>query len=350
MTEPTLEQLIDLPALERFVNEHVPGTPGTVTAVKHTAGFSNETFFVTRGDERWVMRRPPRGPLLPSAHDVTREFRFISGLYGKARVPRPVVLCEDPSVIGAPFYLMERKDGIVIRGEMPPEYNTPAGRQRVGEEMVDALAEIHAVDWRAAGIEGRADGYIPRQLKRWSGQWELTRPRTRNLPGLDAITRWLQDHVPAEVPATIVHGDYKIDNVMFAGPEQNLIAVFDWEMATVGDPLADLGWMIDQFTVEDSPPGFEDRAPLHNPMYHESGWLTPAELAARYEQRSGRSMKDLLFYRVLAGYKMPVILEGLYMHYLEGSAANAGAAEFEWRVPMLIASALHLIETGGTQG
>jgi aminoglycoside phosphotransferase (APT) family kinase protein len=285
--------------------------------------------------------------LVPTAHDVEREHRFLAALYGRARVPRPLVYCDDTSIIGAPFYLMERTEGVVIRTEIPGAYDTPEGRRRINEEQIDALVELHAVDWKAAGLKGRGDDYVERQVKRWSSQWELTRPRTRQLAGLDRLTDWLRGHMPPQIPATVVHGDYKLDNVMFAADEPKLLAIFDWEMATIGDPLADLGYFINGLIPEATPPGFEDRPVLRSPMMDRPGWMTPDELAARYEAKSGRSMKDLLFYRVLARYKLIIILEGLYMHYIEGSAANPGAADFEWRVPMMVASAQQLIDREG---
>jgi aminoglycoside phosphotransferase (APT) family kinase protein len=217
----------------------------------------------------------------------------------------------------------------------------------MAEEMIDTLVELHAVDWKAAGIRGRDSGYVTRQIERWWSQWELTKPRTRSLPGLDAIGEWLRAHVPPEVPQTVVHGDYKLDNVMFDQKEPRLIAVFDWEMATVGDPLADLGYFINTWTPGRPIPGYEDRPPVRPTLSTLPGFPSARELQARYEDRSGRSMKDLLFYRVLATYKGIVITEGLYMHYIEGAAANPGAADFEWRVPMQIQAATRLIEQGG---
>ncbi len=341
MPEPVLEELVDVASLQRFVDETVPGPPSPLVVAKHVAGFSNETFYVTRGEERWVMRRPPRGPLLPTAHDVLREYRFISALHGKARVPQPVVACDDVAVIGAPFYLMERKEGVVIRAEVPAAYDNLDGRRRIGEELVEALVELHAVDWRAAGLEGRSEGYLERQLKRWTSQWHLTRPRTRDLPKLDEVTTWLEAHLPSadESPAsTVVHGDYKLDNVMFDSREPKLIAIFDWEMATIGDPLADLGWLLSVWGGEGNttpPPGFKAEA-LPPPVTSLPGFLTQEEVAALYEAKSGRSMRNFTFYRVMAVYKMAIILEGLYMHYVENTAANPGAAEFEWRVPNLV--------------
>jgi aminoglycoside phosphotransferase (APT) family kinase protein len=338
MASQTIEHLIDIPALERFVNENVPGTPGPIEVEKHVAGFSNETFYVTRGSERWVLRRPPAGPLLPTAHDVLREHRFLAALHGKARVPRPVAVCEDSSIIGAPFYLMERAEGVVIRDAVPEPYDNPEGRRRIAEEMIDSLVEMHAVDWKAAGIKGHEGGYLSRQLERWSSQWALTKPRTRELAGLDALTEWLKTKIPDEGPSAVVHGDYKLDNVMFSADQPRLIAIFDWEMATVGDPLADLGYLMNSWTpVAAPPPG------MPVPVHQRPGFPTAQEMADRYEARSGRSMRDFLFYRVLAQYKLIVILEGLYMHYIEGAASNPGAKEFEVRVPMMIDNALRLI-------
>ena len=346
MAGPSTEQLVDPAAFARYLNANVPGPDGTITVEKHTAGFSNETFFVTRGAECWVMRRPPAGPLLPTAHDVVREYRYLHALHGKARVPRPVLLCEDTSVIGAPFYLMERSEGVVARTELPTAYDTPEGRRRMADEMVDTLVELHGVDWKAAGLHGRDGGYIQRQVDRWASQWELTKPRTRDLPGLDAITGWVRGHMPGDVPHTVVHGDYKLDNVMFAKDEPRLVAIFDWEMATVGDPLADLGYLLNGWTTEPPPPGFEHHPPVSAGLTEREGFPTVQEMMARYERLSGRSMRHFLFYRVLARYKLIVILEGLYMHYVEGAAANPGAADFEWRVPMMVAAAQRLIDRG----
>lgn len=335
MADAELAQLIDVPALERFVNDHVPGASGTLEVQKHVAGFSNETFYVTRGAERWVLRRPPRGPLLPTAHDVVREYRYLKALHGRARVPRPVAVCEDTSVIGAPFYLMERAEGVVIRAEMPAAYDDPDGRRKVSEEIIDALVELHAVDWQAAGLTGKGESYLHRQVERWSKQWELTRPRTRELAGLDSATDWLRTRIPEAGGVGVVHGDYKLDNVMFRAESPELIAIFDWEMATIGDPLADLGWILSTWGDPGDPPGTR-RLNEGPPLTTGEGFLTVDEMAARYEAKSGRSMKSFAFYHTLAVYKLAIILEGLYMHYLEKTASNPGAAEFEWYVPVLV--------------
>ena len=347
MTDSSLEQLIDVASLQRFVDANVAGAAGAIEVQKHVAGFSNETFYVTRGSDQWVLRRSPRGPLLPTAHDVVREYRFIAALYGKARVPRPVVICENVAVIGAPFYLMERCQGEVIRLDVPAAYDNPAGRRAASEEMVQALVELHAVDWEAAGLSGKTEGYLSRQVGRWSKQWELTRPRTRELPGLDAATAWLRESMPESGPSTIVHGDYKLDNVMYATDQPKLLVIFDWEMATVGDPLADLGWLMSTWgdPGDPSPPSgslWENQV-TGVPVSAKEGFLSLDEVAALYEQKSGRSMQHVTFYHVLAVYKLAIILEGLYMHHLEATASNPESGRFEWQVPLLIARMQRLI-------
>ena len=342
MADATLEQLIDVAALERFVHANVPGTSAPLDVKKHIAGFSNETFFVTCGDQRWVLRRPPRGPLLPTAHDVVREYRYLSALHGRARVPKPVAVCEDPSVIGAPFYLMERAEGVVIRQQMPPAYDTPEGRRKVAEEIVDALVEMHAVDYEAAGLSGKGDTYLPRQVERWSKQAELAQSRTRKLPALDSVTEWLKARIPEAGGVSVVHGDYKLDNVMYASDEPKLIAIFDWEMATIGDPLADLGWLLSTWGDPGDPVGTRRRAE-GAPLTTLEGFPSQAEMAEMYGAKSGTSMKNFPFYHVLAVYKLAIILEGLYMHYVEKTASNPASADFEWYVPVLIDRAHRLM-------
>jgi aminoglycoside phosphotransferase (APT) family kinase protein len=324
--------IVDAERLGAYLDAELGGQADT-RVEKHIAGFSNETFFVYRGDDEYVLRRPPRGPILPTAHDVAREFRFLSALSGtQARVPHPVVLCEDPEVIGAPFYLMERKHGVVIRAEVPAALDAPEERRRIGFELVDALVEMHSVDWQATGLQGKSEGFLDRQLKRWQSQASLTVGKVRELPGLDAVTGWLIEHKPASSDSTVVHGDYKLDNVMFATEAPaHLIAIFDWEMATIGDPLADLGWLMH---VWGQPDLMEEGDAL--PLTALPGFATRDELAARYADQTGRTMTNFAFYHVMALWKLAIILEGLYVHYKTGTASNPGAAEFEFSVPRLI--------------
>jgi aminoglycoside phosphotransferase (APT) family kinase protein len=225
--------------------------------------------------------------------------------------------CDDAGVIGAPFYVMERLAGEVIADTVPPALDTEAERRRMGEQLVDALVTVHAVDWRDAGLEGfgKPDGYLERQVKRFTGLWE--RQRTRDLPAVDRVGRWLGAHRPESPPATIVHGDYRLGNVMYTpAPPARLVAIFDWEMSTIGDPLADLGYLCTFWVDPDDPPAgiFEQHALTRAP-----GWPTRAELVARYEERSGRSMTDIRWYQALALWKIIVFMEGNYRRALAGS-------------------------------
>jgi aminoglycoside phosphotransferase (APT) family kinase protein len=341
----SLDGLIDVYALETFLHRHLPPQKGELIVEKHQAGFSNETFYVSWGPKQWVLRRPPRGDILPTAHDMLREFRVLSGLAPTGvRVPRPVVMCEDRSIIGVPFYLMDRIEGIVIREQLPPEFDAIADRKKIGEEMIDALVELHAVEWQKTSLAnlGKPEGFLERQLRRWIGQLELTLPRTRPLPGIHEVTRWLQIQLPSQSTTSIVHGDYKLDNVMFTpSPATRLVAIFDWEMATLGDPLSDLGWVLSFWGPTGDPPEPEPKE--SNYITSQPGFHSREELLARYEQKTGRTMKHFAFYHCLAVWKLAIIIEGLYRHYLEGTASNPKANEFEWKVPQLIDRAHRII-------
>jgi aminoglycoside phosphotransferase (APT) family kinase protein len=280
-------------------------------------GHSNITYALRRGEADLVIRRPPRGPLPPSAHDVLREARVLRALDGRAPVPRVLAICDDASVIGAPFYVMERLQGTVLSDAVPAAVDTEAERRRMGEALVDALVTIHGVDWRGAGLEGfgRPDGYLERQIRRFSGLWE--RNRTRELPAMERVAAWLGANMPASPAATIVHGDYRLGNVMYApAAPARLVAVFDWEMSTIGDPLADLGYLCTFWVDRDDPPAgvFEQHAITRAP-----GWPTREDLVARYEERSGRSMSDIRWYRAMALWKIIVFMEGNYRRALAGS-------------------------------
>ena len=335
--------LVDEAALARYLEEHLPGD-GDVSITRHQAGHSNETFFVRWGDRDLVLRRPPLGAFLPTAHDVGREHRVLSALAATTvRVPKTVLMCPDEDIIGAPFYLMERIHGAVIRTELPPAFDSADDRAAIGDELVDALVELHSVDPASCGLQdfGRPTGYLSRQLKRWTGQMELTLPLTRPLPDLEAIGRWLADKLPESPPATIVHGDYKLDNVMFA-PEApaRLVALLDWEMSTLGDPLADLGWMTSFWReATDADAGvFSDL----NRVTTLPGFKTRAQLVERYATATGRDCARLDWYQVLAIWKLAILLEGSYARHLAGMTDDPFFAQMEEGVPSLARRALEV--------
>ncbi len=337
----TLPPLVDPEALARYLDAARPDAAGQPLAVERIrGGHSNETFFVTRGEAQWVVRRPPRGPLLPTAHDVAREYRVLRGLIQTdVPVPRPVLLCEDTSVIGAPFYLMERARGVVIRDTLPPAFAADeSARAGLGYELVDRLAQLHAVDYAAVGLGdlGKPAGYLERQLRRWTGQLDAS--RNRPLPDLDAVTEWLAAHLPESPPATIVHGDYRLDNAMYAPePPARIVAIFDWEMATLGDPLADLGYLL-SFWMEPGDPttALEDSWRVTALP----GFPTRAQLVARYAERTGRVLTDVPFYVALAIWKLAVLLEGSYKRHLAGTTDDPFFATLGVGVPALASRAL----------
>jgi aminoglycoside phosphotransferase (APT) family kinase protein len=345
--ERPARMLVDPEGLHAYLDGRVPGE-GPFEVERHRAGHSNETFFVRRSGREWVLRRPPHGAFLPTAHDVLREYRVLAALEGTAvRAPRPVLACEDPSVIGASFYVMEKVEGLVPRTSLPPGLETEGERRRVAEELVDALVEIHAVDWQAAGLEGwgRPTGYLERQLRRWGGQLELASRFTRPLPDLVRAAQWLAERLPASSPSTIVHGDYKLDNVIVAAEAPARVrAVLDWEMSTIGDPLADVGYLLSSWRQPEDPPDAVLAEQVD--LTRAPGFPGRAELAERYRARSGRDTGDLTWYVVLAIWKLAILLEGSYARHLAGATDDPFFAELEEGVPALASRALHLAGSG----
>jgi aminoglycoside phosphotransferase (APT) family kinase protein len=319
--------LLVLDSLQAFMDEHGLGE-GEIRATPIGDGHSNVTYLIERGERQVVLRRPPRPPLPPSAHDVLREARLLRALADTAaRVPDVLAVCPDPDTIGAPFYVMERVIGEVIVASVPPFLDTSAERRRIGEELIDALVEIHAVDWRAAGLDGfgKPTGYLERQLRRFGGLWELN--KTREIPTVESVGRWLSEHLPSSGPATIVHGDFRLGNTLFAAdPPARLAAVLDWEMATIGDPLADIGYLCMMWTEAGDPVGGL-REHLGK-VTRAEGFPTRTELIERYEERSGRSMSDIRWYTTLALWKSVVFMEGNYKRAIAGTTDDPYLKQF----------------------
>jgi aminoglycoside phosphotransferase (APT) family kinase protein len=319
--------LLVLQPLRRFLDEHGLGE-GEIEASPIGEGHSNVTYLIERGGAEMVLRRPPRPPLPPSAHDVLREARLLRALRDTpARVPEVLAVCEDPTTIGCPFYVMERVEGEVIASSIPEALDTPAERRRASEELIDALVEIHGVDWRAVGLEdfGKPTGYLQRQLRRFGGLWELN--KTREIEEMNRVAGWLSERIPSSGPATIVHGDFRLGNTMFsAQAPARLVAVLDWEMATIGDPLADLGYLCMMWTERDDPElGMREHL---GKITRREGFPTRAELIDSYEQRSGRSMGDIRWYTTLALWKMAVFMEGNYKRAIAGTTDDPYLKQF----------------------
>lgn len=335
--------LVDEKALHGFLTERL-GEHREMRVERIIAGKSNETFYIYWGDDRLVLRRPPVGPLPPGAHDIIREYRVLSALDGKgARAPRAVLSCEDESVIGAPFYLMEYIDGVSYAEQPPPFLDQPAAKRTFGEQMVRTLAEVHAVDWQAAGLEGfgKPQGFVRRNIERRMQQLDSIMVRCRQLPEMVEVHDWLAANVPPEPEEpTLLHGDYGPHNVLFSKePPPTALAIVDWELSTLGDPLTDLGWLLMVWQDPDDPQDPEDQG---FSIYRRGGFHTRAELVELYERISGRRAQNMDYYRVLATWRLAIALEGTYARYRLGVTDNPYFASLEQRVPAMARRALQV--------
>jgi aminoglycoside phosphotransferase (APT) family kinase protein len=327
---------IDLGALgrylaDRFDEEH------DVALEPIGGGRSNLTYALDWGENQWVLRRPPAGLLPPSAHDVLRECPLLSALEGTAvPVPRLVAVCRDQGVIGAPFYLMERRPGTVITRQSPAGLDDPAACRRLSERLVDTLAELHSLDVRRVGLAslGRPAGFIHRQLVRRRAQLDSIMERCRVVPELVTVHEWLVANEPEESGEhTIVHGDYGFHNVLVGFGPPEIMAVLDWELATLGDPLSDLGWLSAQWR-DQGEVGYGGSQRFD--VTQRPGFLRRSEMLERYEERTGRDVRrDLPFYEALAIWRVAIALEGSYAGWRAGSRADADFGHMETLVPVM---------------
>jgi aminoglycoside phosphotransferase (APT) family kinase protein len=320
--------------LQEWLDESELGS-GPLTVTRIGAGHSNATFLLERGGERLVLRRPPRPPLPPSAHDMLREARVLTALAGRARVPRVLDVCQDPDVLGVPFYVMEELSGDVVTDTLPAVLGSPDARRAAGDDLVDALAELHAVDIASAGLSdfGHPQGYLERQLRRFAALWEHN--ATRELPLVDELASRLAARVPQAGAACVVHGDYRLGNVMLDRTAPRVLAVLDWELATLGDPLADLGYLVATYSDATSLPTVLELSPVTRTP----GFPDRAQLVDRYAERSGRSVDGLAWYETLALWKAAVFCEGLYGRFLRGETADAWTGGLREGVPDLLSAA-----------
>ncbi len=316
---------IEVEAVEAYFRANVPGAEPPLRFERVAGGRSNITYVVRdAGDGSWVLRRPPLGERLGSAHDMGREHRIMSGLQGTdVPVPRTIAMCEDEDVTGAPFYVMDYVEGAVLRDEAAAaDYGDDALRRRAGESVVDTLVALHAVDPESVGLGelGRHDGYAARQLKRWKRQWDES--ATRAVPAMDETHALLSERIPAQQGVALVHGDYRLDNVILDA-EGAVSAVLDWELCTLGDPLADVGLLLVYWSQADDAVHALGSAPTLA-----SGFMTRDEVRDRYASASGRDLSDVEFFVALGYWKLAAILEGVYKRYSSG-AYGGDASDFD---------------------
>jgi aminoglycoside phosphotransferase (APT) family kinase protein len=313
---------VDLDRLRPWFAANVEGATGApLHASLISGGRSNLTYSVGDDAHEWVLRRPPLGHVLPTAHDMAREHTVLAALADTdVPVPRTLAFCSDDAVNDAPFYVMDKVDGVILR--TPAELTALSGDEarRCSEGLIDVLVAIHAVDYRAAGLAefGHPDGYVERQVRRWGEQWE--RSKVNDVPAIDELARRLRAALPESPPPTIVHGDYRLDNTMLAADDVGkIIAVLDWEMATLGDPLSDLGLFLVYWGRDQSNLGGAART-----MGSTDGFLSREEVAERYASASGRDVSQLDFYEMLASYKLAIILAGIHARYVMGKTVGEG--------------------------
>ena len=342
MTDESFEHLVPAEGLRSYLDERFGAAEAEPSVERLGDGHSNLNFLIRRGDERWVLRRPPRGNLQAGTHEMHREYGVTKALADAGMpvpVPPPIDLCQDESYIGAPFYLMEYVDGIVIRGPIPDVFSSDEHRRGVGFELCDKLADIHGVDWRALGLEEMAkkpEEFLSRNLQRMQQLYDGV--RHREVPEIDEVGDWLRANTPEQKDVSLTHGDYKLDNVMYA-PEAppRIVAVVDWEISTIGDPLVDLGWML-YFSPE---PNSAGSTPIDQGA--QEGFPTRADLAKRYAERTGRALDDLRFYCAFAGWKIAIIMEGSNHRFKQGHADDSMFSALDAVVPMLAQRSLQLI-------
>jgi aminoglycoside phosphotransferase (APT) family kinase protein len=340
-------EALDWPRLAAWLRQQLPSRwiPGLdfscdIEVAQFPGGHSNLTYLVRLGQTELVVRRPPFGPVAPTAHDMAREYRWLSALHPfYPLAPKPFLLCEDTNVIGSVFYVMERRKGLVVRHEEPAEVANPTTRRRVSQALVDAMADLHALDVSTGplSILGKPAGFVGRQVRGWTERWQ--RSKIDELPTMDELARWLQAHMPRDPIPTIVHGDFKLDNVMLDERDAGrLVAVFDWEMSALGDPLVDVGILLAYWGAT-APPGLHDAL---SPVTHQAGWFTRDEILDRYAARSGRDVSGILFYETFALFKIAVVIQQIFYRYRRGQTDDPRFAAFGDRVTFLARQAAAL--------
>jgi aminoglycoside phosphotransferase (APT) family kinase protein len=336
--------------LESYLREHLAASsiPDldlslSMEPSQFPGGHSNLTYLVRFGSTELVVRRPPLGPVPPKAHDMAREYKWLAAVHPVFPLaPTPYLLCDDPSVVGSIFYVMERRHGIVVRDVEPSALaHQPAVRRRVSEALVDTLADLHAVDVSAGALQalGRPAGFVERQVRGWTERWH--RSKIAALAEMDALAEWLLARVPPDPKtATIVHGDFKLDNLMLdAANVAEIVAVFDWEMSALGDPLVDLGILLAYWSPT-APPEQRDALTL---VTDRPGYLTRDEIVARYAARSGRDLSGIGFYEVFAVFKIAVVIQQIFYRFARGQTSDTRFAAFDKRVEFLARYAAALV-------
>jgi len=333
---------LDKSSLVGYCKEHFPELPADFQILQFPSGYSNLTYLIKSKTDQWVLRRPPYGANIKGGHDMAREFKVLSGLKKVcSNVPTPLLLCTDESVLGAPFYIMERVQGIIIRERLPPEFQEKT--KALSESAIDNLATIHRLDIDKANLAdlGRPIGYVERQIGGWTRRYG--RSKTDDIKEMDIISHWLEENRPPEISASIIHNDYKYDNLVLDPQTLSIKAVLDWEMATIGCPLMDLGCALGYWVQQDDPPEMYS-LPLSATRY--PGTLTRKEAAERYSSQTGFPIDNIDFYMVYGLWRLAVIIQQIYARYNQGHTQDPRFSSLIDGVKVLSKRAVQVIETG----
>lgn len=338
---------LNLAKLEPFLRSHFPDAAGPLTVRQFPSGHSNLTYFVSLGGREMVLRRPPFGSKVKTAHDMGREYRVLSKLHPVFPAPRALLHCDDLEVLGAPFYLMERIPGIILRRDPPLGLEiSPATARRLSESFIDNLARLHGLDYADIGLGdlGKPEGYLQRQVKGWKERYYGS--KTHEMPAVEQVCAWMEQHMPRHSGASLIHNDYKFDNmVLDANDITQVKGVLDWEMCTIGDPLADLGTAIGYWVeAGDS----DEMKRIHWGPTGLPGSLTRSQLVERYAEKTGRDVSRIVFYYVFALFKTAVIVQQIYYRYHHGLTADKRFAALNEVAQVLLKTAARAIETGKT--
>jgi aminoglycoside phosphotransferase (APT) family kinase protein len=343
---------LDVAALGSYLRGHLSSQAddAEVEIEQFPGGHSNLTYLIRYGDQEFVLRRPPVGPVAPTAHDMPREHKLLSVINPHFPLaPKPVLLCEDTSVIGVPFYLMERRRGFIVRFKVPEQIGENLElRKQLSESVVDTLVALHAVDIQATGIVniGKPEGLVGRQVHGWAKRWHGS--RTGEPAEMDQVIQWLVERIPPEsTNATIVHNDFKLDNIMLAETDPAcVVAVLDWEMCTVGDPLIDVGLLLTYWTMQGTKTdgATPDRNSSLRAVTNGPGWLKREEIIERYAASTGRDLSRIIFYETFARFKVAVIIQQIYFRYVQGQTRDERFRNFDALVRQLAHEALALAQ------
>ena len=333
----------DLDRVERYLRDHIEGIgQGSLHVRQFPAGASNLTYLLQIGDWEGVLRRPPFGPVAPKAHDMKREFTLLQKIHPVfSLAPQPYIFCDDLAIVGAPFYVMERRKGVVLNTSFPPGVTpTPELCSQISQTVIETLVQIHAIDWRAAGLDelGRPEGFLERQVKGWIERYY--RAQTDDIPQVEPLMGWLMTHIPQSPAATLIHNDFKLNN-MLLNPNDltRAVAVLDWEMATIGDPLFDLAVSLSYWVTSNDPEELRTILPTVTPL---PGFVSRETFMEIYAQKSSRDLSSIGFYMVFAYFKLAVIIQQIYVRWKRGQTQDERFAAFGSRVRTLISYATQL--------